>query len=276
MEINMIKHLDNPQVVKHLAFKNAHEILQYNLSKFGLDIEHIRAMDYRTSNRDQAKKNEFEKLKSCFGYNMQQFFDGQFKLYEAVKSYRKDMIKGSVTCETHMHQYDIWKTAIEITKTEVQNWWRDNHPRTSCKVKCDKETSGNVRIEQDLDSYWKEGKLFISPLWFHKVYKKGLSTVQYMGRPCFVGDVQKVHIDRLSADGINAYKVNIVSAKSGELKVHNDMWLASYQVNEGSVGEKYGTIIPPETINAVSPELRRAETNVSQRITREVIGNLLD
>jgi hypothetical protein len=97
-----------------------------------------------------------------------------------------------------------------------------------------------------------------------------------MGRPCFVGDVQKVQIDRLSADGINAYKVNIVSAKSGELTVHNDMWLASYQVNEGSVGEKYGTIIPPETINAVSPELRRAETNVSQRITREVIGNLLD
>ena len=117
----MIKHLDNPQVVKHLAFKNAHEILQYNLSKSGLDIEHLRAMDYRSSNRDQAKKNEFEKLKSCFGYDMQQFFDGQFKLYEAVRSHRKDMVKGSVTCETHMHQYDIWKTAIEITKTEVQN-----------------------------------------------------------------------------------------------------------------------------------------------------------
>jgi hypothetical protein len=80
----------------------------------------------------------------------------------------------------------------------------------------------------------------------------------------------------LSADGIDAYKVNIVSAKSGELQVHNDMWMASYKVNDGSPSSKHGNIVPPETINAVSPELRRAETNVSQRITREVLGNLLD
>jgi len=54
------------------------------------------------------------------------------------------------------------------------------------------------------------------------------------------------------------------------------MWLASYKVNEGSFNAKHETVIPPETINAVSPELRRAETNVSQRITREVLNNLLD
>jgi|TARA_B100001059_G_C17812627_1_gene573200 hypothetical protein len=272
----MLKNLDNPQVVKHLAFSKAHEVLKFNMAEFGLDIDHIRSADYNYKHRDQAKREEFDKLKSCFDYNMQQFFEGMPKLYEAVKSHRKDVKKGSVLCDTFMHQYDIWKTSIDATKNEVRGWWRDNHPRTSCKVKCDKDTLGNVRIEQNLDSYWKEGKIFVSPLWFHKVYKKGLSTVQYMGRPCFVGDVKKVEIDRLSADGINAYKVNIVSAKSGELKVHNDMWLASYQVNEGSVGVGGGKIVAPETINAVSPELRRAETNVSQRITREVLGNLLD
>lgn len=272
----MIKNLDNPKVLKHLAFKKAHEVLKFNMAEFGLDIEHIKSGDYNYKNRNQAKREEFEKLKSCFDYDMQQFFEGMPRLYTSVKAYRKDAQKGSVTCDTHMDQYDIWKTAIQFTKKTVQSWWRDNHPRTSCTVKCDKETSGNVRIEQDLDSYWKEGKIFVSPLWFHKVYKKGLSTVQYMGRPCFVGDIKKVEVDRLSADGIDVYKVNIVSAKSGELQVHNDMWLASYKVNEGSFNAKHGTVIPPETINAVSPELRRAETNVSQRITREVLNNLLD
>ena len=272
----MIKNLDNPQFVKHMAFKKAHNILQFNMQEFDLDIEHIRSADYNYVSRDAKKREEFDKLKSCFDYSMQQFFESMPKLYEAVKKHRSEIKKGSVLCETHMHQYDIWKTAIEDTKQWSQIWWRDKHPRTSCKIKCDKTTLGNVTMEQNNDSYWKEGKLFISPLWYHKVYKKGLDTVQYMGRPCFVADIQKVKIDRLSADGINAYKVNIVSAKSGELQVHNDMWLASYQVNEGKTSSDGKVFTPPETINAVSPELRRAETNVSQRITKEVIGNLLD
>ena len=34
-------------------------------------------------------------------------------------------------------------------------------------------------------------------------------------------------------------------------------------------------VMPAETISAVSPELRRAESNVSQRITRGVLNDLL-
>ena len=272
----MIKNLDNPKYVKHMAFLKAHDVLHFNMQEFGLDIEHIRSSDYNYAHRDQKKREEFDKLKSCFDYTMQQFFEGMPKLYEAVRKHRKEMQKGSMICSTFMDQYDIWKSAIADTRQWSQMWWNQNHPRTSCKVKCDKTTLGKMRMEQNKDSYWKEAKLFISPLWYHKVYKKGLDTVQYLGRPCFVADVKKVEIARLSADSINAYKCNIVSVKAGELTVFEDMWLASYQVSEGRPYSDGDGWTPPETINAVSPELRRAETNVSQRITKEVIGNLLD
>ena len=152
----MLENLSNPQVIKHLVFKKAHEVLKFNMSQFGLDIEHIKSGDYNNKNRNQAKREELEKLKSCFDYDMQQFFEGMPRLYSSVKSYRRDAKKGSVLCGTHMDQYDIWKTAIQLTKQTAQSWWRDNHPRTSCTVKCDKETLGNVRIEQELQSYWKD------------------------------------------------------------------------------------------------------------------------
>ena len=41
----MIKNLDNPKVLKHLAFKKAHEVLKFNMAEFGFDIENIKSGD---------------------------------------------------------------------------------------------------------------------------------------------------------------------------------------------------------------------------------------
>jgi hypothetical protein len=85
----MLENLNNPQVIKHLVFKKAHEVLKFNMSQFGLDIEHIKSGDYNNKNRNQAKREELEKLKSCFDYDMQQFFEGMPRLYSSVKILQK-------------------------------------------------------------------------------------------------------------------------------------------------------------------------------------------
>ena len=77
----------------------------------------------------------------------------------------------------------------------------------------------------------------------------------------------------LSADNIQVHKVDLLSSKGGILTVHRDMWLASFETSPMSIKDK--VVMPAETISAVSPELRRAESNVSQRITRGVLNNLL-
>jgi hypothetical protein len=53
------------------------------------------------------------------------------------------------------------------------------------------------------------------------------------------------------------------------------MFLASFETSPMHIGVN-NEITPAECILSASPELRRAETNVSQRIGRNVLNNLLD
>ena len=278
MEDKIINFLDKPHYVKYLYYKSIHKLLKTNLDFLGIDISHIMSMDYRFKLTDaisQEKANKVNSIKSCLDYDAQRLIDSLADALYSLKSYRSENRRGSVTCTTFNDKFDIWKNSIELTKQNATAWWNFNHARTYVKIKCSKETSKHkgVVIDQDEKTSYSHRDIHISPLWFSKVFRRGLAGVQYLGRPCFVADAKKVQIDRLSADNIQVHKVDLLSSKGGILTVHRDMWLASFETSPMSIKDK--VVMPAETISAVSPELRRAESNVSQRITRGVLNDLL-
>ena len=54
-----------------------------------------------------------------------------------------------------------------------------------------------------------------------------------------------------------------------------DMYLASFKQMIYTITKEGKVIKPSERVTSVSPELKRAEINLSQRIGRNVIGSLL-
>ena len=82
-------------------------------------------------------------------------------------------------------------------------------------------------------------------------------------------------IRRLAEDNIDVHKATILHSHGGDITMLEDMWLASFKQSDYEVDNVGKVIRPSERILSVSPELRRAETNVSQRIGKHVIGSLL-
>ena len=55
----------------------------------------------------------------------------------------------------------------------------------------------------------------------------------------------------------------------------DDMYLASFKQMDYTVNSEGKVIKPSERVTSVSPELKRAEVGLSQRIGRNVIGSLI-
>ena len=252
-------------------------LLKQNLICYGLDIGHVMAMDYSSSSNPLAtkeKEKEVSHIKSVLPYTATQCISNLSNLYQSIRDHREFNRKSSVLDEKRfLKKFDIIKKAIRLTKEKADFWWSTNHARTTSRVICDKGVKAGIK--QDVKSQYGSREIHVPPLWFHKVYKHGLQGVEYKGRPCFVLEVSHIPIARLKADDIKIYKATIVSSTKGMLDIHEDMFLASFETNPMHIGVN-NEITPAECILSASPELRRAETNVSQRIGRNVLNNLLD
>ena len=275
MTINAIQ--GGSSVIAEKVNRRNIKLLEHTLKVYGLDIGHVMAMDYHTSKHPLAttiKEQEINQLKSALPYATTQCITNLSNLYVSIKEHRSANREKSLLDEKRfLKKFDIVRKAIRVTKEKADNWWRTNHARTTSRINCDKGVKAG--IEQDVTSEYGTRKINVPPLWFHKVYKHGLQGVEYKGRPCFVLEVSHIPIARLKADDIKIYKATIVSSTKGMLGIHEDMFLASFETSPLHVGVN-NNITPAECILSASPELRRAETNVSQRIGRNVLNNLLD
>ena len=197
-------------------------------------------------------------------------------MYSCIQSYRKKLKKNSLlNADQYKKQFNVIEKAIDYTKSYAQDWWSKNHQRTSIVVNCDASSKLSATDESEQHRHpYDRRKLFISPLWFHKVFKKGLSGVEYKGRPHFVADLKQIPINRLGEQGMKAYKVDVVGSKSGVISIIKDLYCVAFETKPY---EKLGALHnPSEVIASISPELRLAEVNVSKRITKNVIDSLLD
>ena len=276
MHINKLLEKTNSQI-KHKTYLNMLDAFQYSYKKYGFDISHVISMSYSSHGNplhDKGLQKKVEEFKSAMDYEMQQGVNNLSTMLTAIGNYRRSMQKNSLLKpDDYVKQFDVFSKAIRDTHLQASKWWGHYHQRTSSRIVCNKDTKAG--IEQDEKDSWGFRKIHVPPLWFHKVWKKGLSGVEYKGRPHFVVDAKSVNIARLEQSDMKVYKADVITSKNGILSMIKDFWLVAFETDPMIIRDS-GYIDPAKCIASISPELKLAEVNVSKRITKNVINNLLD
>ena len=274
--MNIYKNIDNKEAIKHMFYKQSKQTIKTMAESFGFDMSYFISDNYELRNKSKLytkeKAQEVAKVKDAIDYNGSQAMHTIGHLISNMRDYRAKAIKGSIGTDDYMKKFDVYKVSAERTKQTAEYWWQENNARTYIDIKSERNIDNGIVKGA---STYSRTEISVSPLWYHKVYKHGLHGVQYKGRPCFVMSVAPNPIRRLQEDNIDVHKATILHSHGGDITMLSDMWLASFKQSEYEI-DKVGKVIrPSERILSVSPDLRRAETNVSQRIGKNVIGSLL-
>jgi len=274
--MNIYKNITRKEEIEYKFYQQARKTIQSMAENFGFDMSYFISDNYelrKNSNLySKEKGQELVKVKDAIDYNGSQAMHSIGHLISNIKSYRSRTIKNSIGTEDYMKKFDLYKVSADRTKKMSAFWWQENNSRTYIDIKSERNIENGIVKGQ---STYSRTEISISPLWYHKVYKHGLHGVQYKGRPCFVMSVTPHKIRRLAEDNIDVHKATILHSHGGDITMLEDMWLASFKQSDYEVDNVGKVIRPSERILSVSPELRRAETNVSQRIGKNVIGSLL-
>jgi len=273
--------LDNcsKDVIKHITHMNMLDVFQYSYKKYGVTINDVVSMGYSHRGHtlyNSTNESNMNKYKSHLDYNTQQALQNLYEMYSCIQNYRSKLKKNSLlNVDQYKKQFDVIEKSIDHSKAYAQDWWSKNHQRTLILIKCDESSKLTATDESEQNRHpYDRRKLSISPLWFHKVFKKGLSGVEYKGRPHFIADLKQIPIHRLDEQGMKAYKVDVVGSKGGVISIIKDLYCVAFETEPY---QKIGSVHnPSKVIASISPELRLAEVNVSKRITKNVIDNLLD
>jgi len=263
--------------VRHMFYLRAKKAIPSMVNAFGMDISYILSNDYElpmanSSITSNEKKDAINTVRKDINYNFGEGMQSVLHLINGIRSHRKKLHRRSIGTEEYMAKFDIYKKCEEETKQVASMWWNNNNPRTSVQIRCEKDHLHGITKGS---SAYSATTIDISPLWYHRVFKHGFSGVVYKGRPCFVMSVEPYPIRRLKEDNIDMYKVTILHSHNGEITMLDNMYLAVFKQVDHVMNSQGKVVKPSECILSVSPDLKRAETIVSQRIGRNVINNLL-
>lgn len=274
--MNIYKNLSRKDDIRYMFYKQSKETVKTIAESLGMDMSYFVSDTYELKRKSKLyskeKAQEIAKVKDYIDYNGIQAMNTIGNLINSIQSYRKEAVNGSVGTEDYMKKFDVYKISANRTKKISEYWWQENNARTYIDIVSDKGIEEGITKGS---STYSRTEIRLSPLWYQKVYKNGLHGVQYKGRPCFVMNVTPNPIRRLEEDNIDVHKATILHSHGGDISMIGDMWLASFKQSDYEIDRMGNVIRPSQRILSVSPELRRAETNVSQRIGKNVIGSLL-
>lgn len=274
--MNIYKNLSRKDDIRYMFYKQSKETIKTIAESLGMDMSYFVSDTYELKRKSKLyskeKAQEIAKVKDYIDYNGIQAMNTIGNLINSIQSYRKEAVNGSVGTEDYMKKFDVYKISANRTKKTSEYWWQENNARTYIDIVSEKGIEEGITKGA---STYSRTEIRLSPLWYQKVYKNGLHGVQYKGRPCFVMNVTPNPIRRLEEDNIDVHKATILHSHGGDISMIGDMWLASFKQSDYEIDRMGNVIKPSQRILSVSPELRRAETNVSQRIGKNVIGSLL-
>ena len=187
-----------------------------------------------------------------------------------------------------------------ITKMFSHKWWDDNQSRTNVKIQCNalaRETKivpSEIARSSSYQYYNHHNEINISPSWFRNVYMKGLTTTIYKSKTAFVASAKPNPIERLKANGLDVYKVDLITCHDGLISLVKDLWYIVYESkplemieahndfggnvpSRGNDSERENfknNIVyhPAETINCASDNFRRAENVMSGRVQKNLLN----
>ena len=272
---NVYENLKTKAQIEHQFYLQAKKSIPVLAKSMGMDFKYFASNTYAIGGgfpSDPEMQKEVRRIKDNLNYYNAQVFESIGQLIHGIKEYRSKTVKGSVGTDGYMKKFDIFEKLSANTVETATIWWRDRNPRTYVDIKCQTDRQNDIEKGQ---SHYSSTGIFLSPLWYHKVFKHGLHDVVYKGRPCFVMKVEPYPVRRLQQDDIDVHKATILHSHGGDITMIDDMYLASFKQMDYTVNSEGKVIKPSERVTSVSPELKRAEVGLSQRIGRNVIGSLL-
>ena len=187
-----------------------------------------------------------------------------------------------------------------LTNAFAKKWWDDNMARTNVKISADAlraETvikPSTVGRADNWQYYEHFNEVSLSPSWFKNVYMKGLATTVYKSKTAFVASAKPLKVsDRITANGLEAYTVDIITSHDGIISMEKDLYYLVYQTKAWTIEETQQGMgnIPfrgndretaltynnrryniAETINCASSNFRRAENVMSGRVQRNILN----
>ena len=189
-----------------------------------------------------------------------------------------------------------------LTSTFATKWWQDNMARTNVRITADAlraETSIKPCDKGRADNwnyYEQFNEIKLSPSWFKNVYMKGLATTVYKSRTAFVTSAKPIKVsDRITANGLDAYTVDLITSLDGIISMEKDLYYLVYQTKPWSIEDTQhgqGNIpfrghnseiaqtynnhmyVIAETINCASSNFRRAENVMSGRVQKNILKTM--
>jgi len=188
-----------------------------------------------------------------------------------------------------------------LTELFARKWWDDKQQRTNIKISSDALRS-ETSIQQapkgrggNWDYYDCHNELSISPSWFKNVFMKGLATTVYKSKTAFVVSAKPLQVaDRITANGLVAYTIDLVTCHDGIIDLEKDLYYLVYESKPLSIvtaHDDWGGNIPyrghnaeekakvqnnikytpAETINCASSNFRRAENVMNGRVQKTLL-----
>ena len=257
-----------------------------------------------TSHRKHYVKNGLDSVHNCSNAVKDLRKDRKFKsaIYsnkiDGKKVFRKEReyTQGFFNGQTINSKYSY------ITKMFAHKWWEEFQSRTNVKIQCNalaRETSivpSEVTRTANYNYYNHHNDINISPSWFRNVYMKGLATTIYKSKTAFVASAKHHPIDRVKANGLDVYKVDLITCHDGIVSLEKDLWYLVFESKPFEIKEAHNdwggnvphihrandserenfknnyVYNPAETINCASDNFRRAENVMNGRVQKNLLN----
>ena len=230
-------------------------------------------------------------------------FSSVLHMVTSVRSHRKYRKLGSALHtknnrkeRNYTHKFfggqSIHEKNIKLTMNYANGWWHRNHERTNITIDCSVLNSQIALIpakqkrSEGYDYHNFNNELFLQPSWFKNIFLKGLTHTVYKSKLAFVASAKPIPVDRLKVNGIDVYKVDLITCHDGVIALEKDLWYLAYQTKPFSVETKelaswqreettHETIYNPAVaITSASDNFRRVENVMNGRVQKEILKKM--
>ena len=186
----------------------------------------------------------------------------------------------------------IHEKNIKLTMDYANVWWHRNHERTNITIDCSVLTSqvslkpAKQKRSEGYDYHNFNNELFLQPSWFKNIFLKGLTHTVYKSKIAFIASAKPIPVERLKINGIDVYRVDLITCHDGVIALEKDLWYLVYETKPFSIETKelpswqredrtHETVYNPAVaITSASDNFRRVENVMNGRVQREILKKM--
>lgn len=307
------------QFKDHKVLESYLNFLAVGYKSFGLtEMQKVKLLSTRSkANLSHEEKDELSKFLSHRKHFVNHGLDSIYNCGSAIKELRKERKFKSAIYSNKSDGKKIFRKEREysqgffngqtinskyshITKMFAIKWWDEHQSRTNVKIQCNalaRETTvvpSEIARSASYSYYNNHNDINISPSWFRNVYMKGLATTIYKSKTAFVASAKHHPIDRVKANGLDVYKIDLITCHDGIVNLEKDLWYLVYESKPFEINEAHNDFggnvpqrgndserenfknnlvyHPAETINCASDNFRRAENVMNGRVQKNLLN----